>query len=208
MENSNVYVLSPSLFIVTEFLLVFHPKYHCHWFQGAQWPAAWVDTAVSEAQDIWSEKYKPTVVVPTKKSVPDCPKDEFAVLDAPVAHTDCDPFDDFINGPQSNEDPIFYWLASLPLPKSKPTMLNQALAHMALDFLAAPAASTDVERLFSHSGLVVAKCRYNLTAEHIRQSTVLGNWLSIPDLAPVKAISKCLDKCSRKAKVIDPEFSE
>ncbi|KAE9383730.1 hypothetical protein BT96DRAFT_951086 [Gymnopus androsaceus JB14] len=38
-------------------------------------------------------------------------------------------------------------------PKSKTTTLNQALARMVLNFLAAPAASTDVEQLFSHSGL-------------------------------------------------------
>ncbi|KAE9403719.1 hypothetical protein BT96DRAFT_936160 [Gymnopus androsaceus JB14] len=76
---------------------------------------------------------------------------------------------------------------------------------MALDFLSAPAASMDVERLFSHSGLVVAKHCYNLTPDHIRQSTVLSNWLSIDGLVPVKAISLCLDKRSGKEKQ-DAEF--
>lgn len=189
-------------------LLVLHPKYRRHWFQGAEWPADWVDTAVSEARRIWNESYKPTVVVPTKSVPRRQAMDEFAILDAPVAQNNRDPFDDFINGVQSNEDPILYWSALLPPPKSKPTTLYQALACMALDFLAAPAASTDVERLFSHSGLVVAKRRYNLTAEHIRQSTVLGNWLGIANLVPIKAITRCLDKRAGKAKVVDPEVSE
>ncbi|KAJ3740706.1 hypothetical protein EV360DRAFT_57929 [Lentinula raphanica] len=55
---------------------------------------------------------------------------------------------------------------------------------MALDFLSAPATSTDVERLFSHAGLVVAKRRYNLAPIHIRQSTILNNWLKMDNLVP------------------------
>ncbi|KAJ3764919.1 hypothetical protein FB446DRAFT_607248, partial [Lentinula raphanica] len=53
---------------------------------------------------------------------------------------------------------------------------------MALDFLSAPATSTDVERLFSHAGLVVAKRCYNLSPSHIRESTILNNWLKVDNL--------------------------
>ncbi|KIK51569.1 hypothetical protein GYMLUDRAFT_251947 [Collybiopsis luxurians FD-317 M1] len=80
---------------------------------------------------------------------------------------------------------------------------------MALDFLSASATSTDVERLFSHSGLVVTKGRYNLTANYIHQSTVLGNWLGVDDLIPVKAICGKLNvKYEKKKELSDSEWSD
>ncbi len=119
--------------------------------------------------------------------------DPFAVLDAPVVQGYRDVFNDFINGAVSDVHSIKYWANLLPKRNATHITLTQALAQMALDFLSAPATSTDVERLFSHSGLVVSKRRHNLTAEHIRQSTILGNWLSV-GVVPVAEVCRTLDK--------------
>lgn len=124
------------------------------------------------------KSYKSLIKTSLTSSTPDS-DDEFAMLDAPIVPSDRDPFDDFINGAQSDDECLQYWTMLLGSPKSEIITPMQALARMALDFLSGSATSTDVEHLFSHSGLVVSKRRYNLTPEHIRDSTVLGNWLSI-----------------------------
>lgn len=135
-----------------------HPKYRKQWFDRAQWNDTWVDTAVRAASKVWKRHYKmlvKDVSVPSQTS--GLANDVFASLDAPATNVNHDPFDDFINGPPSNDDPIEYWSALLAKPGATKFTLIQALAQMALDFLGAPATSTDVERLFSHSGLVCAK---------------------------------------------------
>ncbi|KAF9065393.1 hypothetical protein BDP27DRAFT_1424848 [Rhodocollybia butyracea] len=124
----------------------------------------------------------------------------FSVLDNPAPKSPTGPFDAFIRGNPSNKDPIKFWTAALPHQKSQTITANQALAFMALDFLAATAASTDVEHLFSRSGLVVSKKCYNLTPQHIHESTILGNWLSVEGLVPVDAIQHKLNKGYRKEK--------
>ncbi|KAF9064975.1 hypothetical protein BDP27DRAFT_1139611, partial [Rhodocollybia butyracea] len=87
----------------------------------------------------------------------------------------------------SNKEPFEYWSSIWPQ-NSKTITPCQALAHIALNFLAAPAASTNVEHLFLKSGLIISKKCHNLTPDHIRQSMVLGNWLTVPGLVPVSDI--------------------
>lgn len=135
--------------------------------------------------------------------------DEFAELDAPTTSSSRDPFDDFINAAKSDDECIQYWTMRLPPPNAINITPLQALARMALDFLSAAATSTDVERLFSHSGLVVAKRRYNLTPNNIRQSTVLGNWLGIDGLVPMKAVLQKLNmKYGKRGEDQSEEWSE
>ncbi len=189
------------LICFSDLLIVLHPKYRKCWFDRAEWEDEWVDTAVSSARKVWKKHYKPLV----KKSAGSSSSsidvdDDFAELDAPVDQGIHDPFEDFIAGAMSNEDPIAHWSHLAAKPGSPITTLTQALAQMALDFLSAPATSTDVERLFSHSGLVVAKRHHNLTAENIRQSTTLGNWLSV-NIVPTDEIAKALN--TRYGKKVD-----
>ncbi|KAL0570347.1 hypothetical protein V5O48_011617 [Marasmius crinis-equi] len=61
---------------------------------------------------------------------------------------------------------------------------------MALDFLSAPATSTGIERLFSHSGLIVTKHRHALKPESIQASTVLQSWLAVGGIVPRKTLVK------------------
>lgn len=169
------------------------------------WKDTWVDTAVSEARRIWNDHYKTTIKLPAPESAggKDTNIDPFYNLDCPVLSTTIDPFDEFIMGTQNDDDAVEYWTKRLAVPHSPIITPQNALARMALDFLSAPATSTDVERLFSHSGIIVAKRRYNLTAESIRESTLLGNWLGIEGLVPEVALARYLD--SRRARKVQTE---
>lgn len=175
------------------YVAVMHPKYRKKWFDKAKWKVDWVDSLVRSARDIWRKTYLKLIKTTPKPTGPSKSSSAFLLLDAPITHTATDPFEDFINGSQTDDDPIAYWTARIAPLDAVSITPTQALARMALDFLSAPATSTDVERLFSKAGLVVAKRRYNLTAEHIRQSTVLANWISL-GIIPNRKISSALKK--------------
>lgn len=104
--------------------------------------------------------------------------DPFADVDNFSQNMEQDPFEAYIRAPQFDcGDPISHWMVKLdkcsPRMKAKTVMPEGALAQMALDFLSAPGrllalfvvpmliilsvASTDVERVFSHGGLIVSK---------------------------------------------------
>ena len=76
-------------------------------------------------------------------------------------------------------DPIQYWSSLVGV---------HPLAQMALDFLSAPAASTDVERAFSRGGLTVSKHRHNLSEKSVRAATVLGSWAQAGGIIPEEII--------------------
>lgn len=189
--------------------IVLHPKYRKQWFIRAQWNDTWVDTAVRAASKVWKRHYKTLVkeddLVPSRSS--GLANNVFASLDAPATNVNRDPFDDFINGPPSNDNPIEYWSALIAKPGATKITLMQALAQMALDFLGAPATSTDVERLFSYSGLVCAKRRHNLNAENIKISTILGNWTR-GGIVPLKKVQEALNTKYGKRDVPDDEWSD
>lgn len=72
---------------------------------------------------------------------------------------------------------------------------------MSLDFLSAPASSTDVERAFSRGGLTVSKRRHALSDESTRAATVLSSWASLSGLIPEEEILQVFrDKCKRPKK--------
>jgi hypothetical protein len=114
-----------------------------------------------------------------------------------------------------NGDVITEWLSSPPLvtvtnPIVWWTMMGDAgdpLAPMALDFLSVPAASTDIERAFSHGGLTVSKRRHKLSEKSVRAATVLGSWAKIPSLIPEKEIIAGFNSKHWRPKGRDPETS-
>lgn len=72
---------------------------------------------------------------------------------------------------------------------------------MSLDFLSAPASSTDVERAFSRGGLTVSKRRHALSDESTRAATVLSSWASVTGLIPEEEILDVFRaKCKRPKK--------
>ncbi|KAF9067817.1 hypothetical protein BDP27DRAFT_1422555 [Rhodocollybia butyracea] len=104
----------------------------------------------------------------------------FSVLDNPAPESSTDPFDAFIRGNPSNEDPFKFWTAAPPHHKSQTITGHQALAFMALDFLSAAAASTDIEHFFTFGSC--------------------WNWVSVEGLVPVRDIQRKLDKGYGKEK--------
>ena len=69
---------------------------------------------------------------------------------------------------------------------------------MALDFLSAPASSTDIERAFSRGGLTVSKRRHSLSDESTRAATVLSSWATVKGLIPEdEIVSVFRDKVKR-----------
>lgn len=81
-------------------------------------------------------------------------------------------------------DPIMHWHGVL-MSSSSPE--KKAFAQMCLDFLSAPASSTDVERAFSD--------------ESTRAATILSSWASMSGLIPEEHILQVFrDKCKRPKK--------
>lgn len=83
---------------------------------------------------------------------------------------------------------------------------------MALDFLSAPATSTDVERAFSRGGLTVSKRRHSLSDESTRAATVLSSWATVEEIIPEKEILAAFAGKSKRGKgkekaVIDVDSS-
>lgn len=184
----------PTLFVfVFNGVVVLHPKYRKKWFNKAKWRDDWVDTLVRSARDVWQKTYSKLAKARPKPTTSVKSSSAFSSLDAPVTQTAADPFEDFINGSPTDDDPLAYWTARLAPQDAESITPTQALASMALDFHSAPATSTDVERLFSDGGLVVSKRRYHLTAEHICQSVVLGNWIAV-GVVPGRKIATMLKK--------------
>lgn len=71
---------------------------------------------------------------------------------------------------------------------------------MALDFLSAPAASTDVERAFSCGGLTVSKRRHSLNDESTRAATVLSSWAMAGGIIPEGKILEVFREKSKRSK--------
>ncbi|KAJ3817739.1 hypothetical protein F5880DRAFT_1466505, partial [Lentinula raphanica] len=120
--------------------MLFHPKYRRNYFEHAGWEYNWINTAVFTAREIWTTHYRVATPSRATSSAPSQFDDAFSELDAPIVSSDRDPFDDFVSGSSTEEDPIHYW--SLELEASR-NPVKKALARMALDFLSAPATSTD-----------------------------------------------------------------
>lgn len=191
-----------------------HPAFKMNYFSEAKWEPFWIKSALDGARKVWTKYYVPTITTTKAKKpvdndtgdpTPDVDEDPFAVLDRRGPLKDGrDAFEKYILAPvdEDIEDVISYWTAHLPAKGNKTITSKNALARMALDFLSAPATSTDVERLFSRAGLVVTKRRHNLKADSIRHSTILQNWFAVPDLVPRKAIAKKINDriASRKRK--------
>ncbi len=56
------------------------------------------------------------------------------------------------------------------------------------------AASTDVERVFSHGGLVINKQRHNLSAESTHENVILNSWGKVDGLILKKILVKRFNK--------------
>ncbi|PBK81822.1 hypothetical protein ARMGADRAFT_947673, partial [Armillaria gallica] len=169
------------------FLAVLHPRYKLDYFRSQNWLTEWVKTAKQSAWETWTRYYKPmiteTVTLPTNSNDPFTDVDNFG------QNMEQDPFEAYIRAPQFDcGDPISHWTAKLDKHsskmKAKPVTPEGALARMALDFLSAPVASTNVEHMFLHGGLVVSKRCHNLSPESTHANVILNSWSKIDGIVP------------------------
>ncbi|KAK7693995.1 hypothetical protein QCA50_003571 [Cerrena zonata] len=178
---------------------------------NTEWERAWINTAEEILREQWEQHYRPAT-----RTVANTPSNTSASLDNSTEasstrknrhyHEDVDSFGistdgdlitEYLESPilSSCADPIMYWSSQLAG--------GDPRAQFALDFLSAPAASTDVERAFSHGGLTVSKRRHALTHHSTRAATVLGSWAAIPGLLPEDTIVSDLKKRNKRTKKME-----
>ncbi|KAJ3842842.1 hypothetical protein F5878DRAFT_707228, partial [Lentinula raphanica] len=87
-------------------ILFFYPKYHQNYFERAGWEDTWINTAVVTAQELWTTHYHVASSSCATSSAPSDIHNAFSELDTPVVSSDQDPFDDFVSGSPTEEDPI------------------------------------------------------------------------------------------------------
>ncbi|KAF5318888.1 hypothetical protein D9611_014723 [Ephemerocybe angulata] len=155
------------------------------------WPEEWILKAKSIGRTIWQTQYRPAPPAEAETSTAasqdlsrgdrfKAARERFKAHGA--QHGDgieaSDPYEEWISSPpvMTSSDPITYWTGMLAA--------GDLLAPMALDYLTAPATSTDVERAFSRGGLTVSKLRHSLADKTTKASTVLGSWHEHGGLIP------------------------
>ncbi|KAK0442737.1 uncharacterized protein EV420DRAFT_1278307, partial [Desarmillaria tabescens] len=173
---------------------VMHSRYKCSYFKQQGWLHEWIMMVEESAWDTWTTYYLPTVSkLPNAETTKN--EDLFADVNNYRHSTEGDVFEAYINDPVTDcGDPIIHWSAKLDKrdAKSKKKVVTPmgALARMALGFLSAPAASTDVEQVFSHGRLVLNKRRHKLSVESTRANIILNSWGKVEDLIPKKVLVK------------------
>ncbi|KAK7685245.1 hypothetical protein QCA50_011608 [Cerrena zonata] len=156
--------------------MVLHPRYKLEYFCCQRWEASWIETAEEIAKK--RKHYHEDI-------------DSFGLnVDA-----DVDALTAYLEAliVEVHLDPIQYW--SLQLSGGNP------LVQMALDFLSAPAASTDVERAFSCGGLTVSKRRHALSDQSVHCGTVFGLWAGVPGLIQENNIVSSMKERNKRTKV-------
>ncbi|EEB91800.1 hypothetical protein MPER_09785, partial [Moniliophthora perniciosa FA553] len=191
------------------YIQVLHPRYKAQYFHDAEWEQEWIDTAVNSARETWCKFYKIKVTAVARPSTAD-DNNPFAAVERYGLNTTEDVFEEYIASPRDTSitDVIAHWSARLPKPDDRIITSQHMLAQMALDFLSAPATSTDVECLFSHAGLVVDKHHHSLGAESTQESVCLQHWSCIPDIIPKKDLIKSFNAKSKRKKKKGMESEE
>jgi hypothetical protein len=169
-------------FLYLIFVIVLHLQYKSNYFIKAKWPLDWIKGAEELLREQWELNYKPATAAPAESHLKttSTANKYFAELDMMGLDIpgSADPITDWLSTPAITTvtDPLEFW--------AKMEVGGHPLARMALDFMSAPAASTDVEHAFSHGGLTVSKMRHSLSDQSVRMATVLGSWSQLSELVP------------------------
>ncbi len=118
-----------------------------------------------------------------------------------------DALEEYLGAPCLSEvdDPLQHWNGILMGTKSPE---KRALSQMCLDFLSAPAASTDVERAFSRGGLTVSKRRHSLNDESTWAATILSSWAALKGVIPESKVLEVFGAKGKQSKGKDKIISE
>ncbi|KAL1945891.1 hypothetical protein VTO73DRAFT_1893 [Trametes versicolor] len=192
--------------IVYRIAMMLHPRYKTQYFKDQSWPEDWITEARAIIEKEWTSNYKPKDA-PAPADIPAVPapsasrpgpgrrsaaasaasastRKRFAAIGGAAKAGCVDTLKKYLEEPPAETvtDPLKYW--DLVLKSSSESSGEHALARMAIDFLSAPATSTDAERAFSRGRLTVSRLRHSLADESVRANTVLGSWARIADLLP------------------------
>ncbi|THH15827.1 hypothetical protein EUX98_g9402 [Antrodiella citrinella] len=216
----NKYYSATDESIMYRLAILLHPRYKMAYFKKQKWPQDWIDTATDLLRQQWVTYYKPKAtelqVVAAAAAQASTSAPGLASSASASAHRinklfaeddfdntgttttgPMDPLEQYLSTPpMSCGDPILYWSGMLGIPGQP----ENQFARMALDFLSAPATSTDVERAFSRGSLTVTKRRHALSDESVRAATVLSSWANIPDIIPEAHIVSVFKGKSRRPK--------
>ncbi|KAF5328028.1 hypothetical protein D9758_018770, partial [Tetrapyrgos nigripes] len=198
--------------IMYKVTMIIHPLYKLKYFKDSAWEKEWIDIAEKTARDHFEKHYLSgvdnNVSQPKEKPAPK-KNDIFAKMDEygqDNTDNEEDVFTVYLREKTTAEDPISYWTKRLDKPNAKCTPQG-ALAQMGLDFCSAPAASTDVERLFSGGGLLVTDRRHNLSFPTMQAAMCLNSWFDA-GLVPEEEVVKMFNQLSSRRRVKDLESSD
>ncbi|KDQ50929.1 hypothetical protein JAAARDRAFT_141085, partial [Jaapia argillacea MUCL 33604] len=167
---------------------VLHPRHKLTYFRQMKWEESWIKTVIDVVRNEWDVNYKPKPTTTTSSS--SATQKYFSNLYRSVDGSLKDALAEYLATPNLPhvDNPIVYWMSQTPE--------KNPLAAMALDFLTAPASSTNVECAFSSGGRQVSKLRHSLADETIRAVCVLGLW-SDNGLVPHDELIENIRKKSR-----------
>ncbi|THH18736.1 hypothetical protein EUX98_g8907 [Antrodiella citrinella] len=204
----NKYYSATDQSVMYRIAMLLHPRYKAEYFRRQQWEPAWIATALELLREQWTTYYKPKPAVAVNRASSQASTATTSVEDTtmedlffkrPDAATSVsvDALEEYLASPTlpSINDPLPFWGSQLTA-----TTGQYGLARMALDFLSAPASSTDVERAFSRGSLTVTKRRHALNDESVRSAAVIGSWAGLKNAIPEVEIVKMFSDKSKRAK--------
>ncbi|KAI0310522.1 hypothetical protein OF83DRAFT_1178464 [Amylostereum chailletii] len=126
--------------IMPRMAMMLHPKYKFSYFVQKDWPQEWIDEAKTIMR-LQLQRYKPDPIIVVDEPSSSQVEIMNDLFDMDIDKAPVDELEEYMSSPHipTVSDPIRYWRQFLPSP----------LARIALDFLSAPASSTDIERGFS-----------------------------------------------------------
>ncbi|EIW54593.1 uncharacterized protein TRAVEDRAFT_86236, partial [Trametes versicolor FP-101664 SS1] len=178
--------------IVYRITMMLHPRYKTQYFKDQSWPEDWITEVWAIIEKEWTSNYKPKDA-PAPADIPAVPAPSAsqpgpgrcsAAASAASAAGCVNALKKYLEEPPAETvtDPLKYW--DLVLKSSSEFSGEHALARMVINFLSAPATSTDTERAFSRGRLTVSRLRHSLADKSVRVNTVLSSWARIADLLP------------------------
>ena len=169
--------------------LVLHPAYKWQYIEE-HWMREWWGPAKAALEDLWKEKYMPTVLdelpapattiptlgLPPTSATPNKFTEWKSALKAKVPTTLCqDEYTRYCESPPHHdfEDVRDWWLAA------QQQAIYPNLSKMALNLLSIPAMSAEPERLFSSCKITITDRRNKLSVKVIEALECLRSWYKV-----------------------------
>jgi hypothetical protein len=163
--------------------ILLHPSYRKNYFE-VKWSteelSAWREVLYQSVRTVWQNEYKQEASNTSAASISrDGVEEEEDPFEAYLADTEpphgqngnSDPFDEFISATPSriNNDHLLTWWSA---PHHDP-----ALKQLALDLFSIPAMSSEIERVFSSTKMLLTAQRQRINDNTIEEAELLRHWI-------------------------------